>query len=343
MKSQIRKIYMTTRKASPVWLNSFLTKQAFLLSGKPFVKKDGIDPAKKFPGGQKGGFIISADFEMSWAFRFSKKNKNYLELGRHERENFPKIIALLEKYNIPVTWATVGHLFLESCSKGDHDWMARIPHFDDHWKFTQGDWFDHDPYTDHHKDPEWYAPDLIEQIIQSPVPHEIGCHTFSHMDCTYKNCPPLVLDDELKACTLAAEKLGIKLTSLVFPGGTAGNYEILKKHGYRIYRKNIDVDLAYPFRDEFGMMITPTSGSFGDNGLGWSSSYFIYRYKKIIDRAIKTSTVAHFWFHPSIDTWSLEQVMPEVLKYADQKQEEGKLWIGTMGEMADHIEKNKLL
>lgn len=314
-----------------------------MMPWKPYVKRDKINALNKFPGGEKGGMIISADFEMSWAFRYSKRTKNFEEMGRHERETFPSIMILLEKYNIPVTWATVGHLFLESCKEGDHDWMARIPHFDDHWKFTKGDWFDHDPCTNYKTNGEWYAPDLIKQIISSPVKHEMGCHTFSHLDCTYKNCPPQVLDDELKACTMEAEKFGIKLTSFVFPGGTAGNYEILNKHGYRIYRKNIDIDLAYPYRDEFGMLITPTSGSFGDNGLGWSSNYFIYRYKKIIDRAIKTNSVAHLWFHPSIDNWTLDKVMPEVLKYAAQKRNEGKLWIGTMGEMADHIQKHKLL
>lgn len=339
----IRSIYSSFRKALPSRLRSDLSRLVFMMPWKPYVKRDKINALNKFPGGEKGGMIISADFEMSWAFRYSKRTKNFEEMGRHERETFPSIMILLEKYNIPVTWATVGHLFLESCKEGDHDWMARIPHFDDHWKFTKGDWFDHDPCTNYKTNGEWYAPDLIKQIISSPVKHEMGCHTFSHLDCTYKNCPPQVLDDELKACTMEAEKFGIKLTSFVFPGGTAGNYEILNKHGYRIYRKNIDIDLAYPYRDEFGMLITPTSGSFGDNGLGWSSNYFIYRYKKIIDRAIKTNSVAHLWFHPSIDNWTLDKVMPEVLKYAAQKRNEGKLWIGTMGEMADHIQKHKLL
>lgn len=339
----IRKIYSSLRNQLPSGYKAQLSKLVFAMPWKPYVKKDSIDPKNKFPGGQKGGLIISADFEMSWAFRYSKRTKDFKKMGRQERENFPAILALLDKFQIPITWATVGHLFLDKCNKGDHDWMARIPYVDDHWKFTEGDWFDHDPCSDYQKDPEWYAPDLVEQIIKSPVAHEIGCHTFSHMDCTDKNCPPLVLDDELKACTLAAEKFGVKLTSFVFPGGTAGNYETLKKHGYRIYRKNVDVDIAYPYQDDFGMLITPTSSSFGDNGLGWDKEYFIYRYKRFIDKAIKTNTIAHFWFHPSIDKWSLENVMPAVLNYAADKRDQGLLWIGTMNSIADHIDRNKLI
>jgi peptidoglycan/xylan/chitin deacetylase (PgdA/CDA1 family) len=333
----IARIYKTIRNNLPPRYQSILSKIVFELTTKPYVRHDNIEVGRKFPGGEKGGLIISADFEMSWAFRYSKKNKNYLELGRQERKNFPVIVKLLDDYNIPVTWATVGHLFLKECKKGDHDWMHRIPHFDDHWKFTGGDWFDHDPCTDYLKNGEWYAPDLIEQILQSQVAHEIGCHTFSHIDCTYKNCPPQVIDDELAACTLASAKYGLKLSSIVFPGGTAGNFEILKKHGYRIYRKNIKEELAYPFYDDFGILISPTSSSIGNNGLGWSKEYYMYRFRKYIDKAIKTNTIAHFWFHPSIDEWSLREVFPQLLKYASEKRDSGKLWIGTMGAIADHI------
>ena len=41
----------------------------------------------------------------------------------------------------------------------------RIPNFDDHWNFTKGDWYDYDPYSDFKNSPEWYAPDLIEKIL----------------------------------------------------------------------------------------------------------------------------------------------------------------------------------
>ena len=73
----------------------------------------------------------------------------------------------------------------------------------------------------------------------------------------------------------------------------------------------------------------------------WSVDYYIKRYKKYIDKAIKTGTVCHFWFHPSIDEWFLHNVFPEILKYAAEKREEGKLWIGTMGEIADYIKRSE--
>jgi hypothetical protein len=66
-------------------------------------------------------------------------------------------------------------------------------------------------------------------------------------------------------------------------------------------------------------------------------------YKKYIDKAIKTNTIAHFWFHPSFDEWTLNMVLPPILEYAQKKHQEGKLWIGTMKNIADHIIQKKVM
>jgi peptidoglycan/xylan/chitin deacetylase (PgdA/CDA1 family) len=281
---------------------------------------------------------------MAWAWRYSKTGSDYLKKGQTERENFPKIIRLLEKYNIPITFSTVGHLFLDKCDKVDHNWMRRIPHFDDHWKFTVGDWYDHDPHSNYEEAPEWYAPDLIRMIIDSKVNHEIGTHTFSHIDFSYKNCPAGVAEDEIKACKMAADPYDVTLKSMVFPGGTWGNIEVLKTHGIQIYRKNVEHDLAYPWRDEHGLLVTNSSGALEYNpDYGWSARYFIKRLKKFIDKAIKTNTIAHLWFHPSLDPFILKNIFPAFLEYAVERREASDLWIGTMGEIAEYINKNKIL
>lgn len=330
-----RKFYSMIRGIGGDKYKSALTKFIFDIGLKPTVRKNYEEI--KLPGGEKGGLIISADFEMAWAFRYSKRTKDYLTAALRERKHTPILVGLFEEYDIPITWATVGHLFLESCKKGDHDWMARIPHFDDHWRFIEGDWFDHDPYTDYMKDGAWYAPDLIEVILKSKVKHEFGCHTFSHIDCSYKNCPPQVLDDEIQACKDAAKPWGIEFKSFVFPGGTNGNYEILKKHGIKIYRKNTKFDLSMPYRDELGLLVTTSSSSFGKTN-DWSAEYYVHRYKKFIDKAMKTGTIAHIWLHPSVDEWTLKNIIPEVLEYASEQREAGKLWVGTMDAVADYLD-----
>ena len=218
----MKKIYSRFRNLLNDKQKGNLSKLAFLLSKKPTIKKDSIDPTKKFPNGEKGGLIISADFEMAWAWRYTKTGENYLHKGKIERENFPEIIRILEKYHIPITFAIVGHLFLEQCNNGDHDWMRRIPHFNDHWKFTEGDWYDHDPHSNYKEAPEWYAPDLIDQILKAKTNHEIGCHTFSHIDCRDHICSPEVFKAEMKACQKVAKPKGIELESFVHPAHTIG-------------------------------------------------------------------------------------------------------------------------
>src|SRR5438132_13123768 len=59
---------------------------------------------------------ISADFEMSWAFRHHPKEVAR-DRGQRERENIPHLLQIFERCAFPITWATVGHLFLESCTR----------------------------------------------------------------------------------------------------------------------------------------------------------------------------------------------------------------------------------
>ncbi|MBM3434810.1 MAG: hypothetical protein FJY07_01175 [Bacteroidetes bacterium] len=320
-----------------------LSKLVFLLPWMPLTKKEFTTRQQRFPGGEKGGMIISADFEMAWAYRYSLKNKEYLVLSRRERKNIPIILKLLNNNKISITWATVGHLMLDHCKPNDHDWMRRILHFNQPWNFVEGDWYDHDPHSHWKQSPEWYAPDLIEQIINSDVKQEIGCHTFSHIDCSDKNCLPGVLEDELKACVQASKKYNLILDSFVFPGRTFGNYQVLKNQGFKIYRIDSKYKLAYPYRDSHGMLCTISSYAFGEKGLGYSKEYSVFKFKRYINKAIRSGTIAHFWFHPSMDEFTLKNIFPEVLKYASEKRNKQELWIGSMGEIASYINKNKLL
>ncbi len=337
----LRKIYKGFRNSLSPKNQSLLSQIVFQFSGKPFVQKDQISSNEKFPGKEKGGMIISADFELGWAWRYAKNYSNphevALKMAKQARKNFPVLLELFDKYNIPITWATVGHLFLEKCNAGDHDWMKRIPYFvNRNWRYETGDWYDCDPYTNWDSASEWYAPDLIRLIQQSKTTHEIGTHTFTHIDFSDKNCPKEVAENEIKACIDVAKPYDIKLESIVFPGGTYGNTETLKNAGIKIYRKNVDVDIAYPYYDNLGLLVSPTSAGFGKSH-DWTSEYYIKRFKRYIDKAIKTGTIAHFWFHPSLDKWTLNNVMPDVLEYAVNKRKQGDLWIGTMKEISNHI------
>ena len=278
----------------------------------------------------KGGIVISADFELAWAFRFSKKENDPIKKAEQTREYFPSYLDLFDKYDIPITWATVGHLMLEKCNKGDHHWMHRLPYFPNShkWLYQSGDWFDSDPYSNYKDDNAWYAPDLIENILKSKVKHEIGCHTFSHIDFSDKYCPPNVAEDEINACIEAAKPWDINLKSIVFPGGTYGNVEVLKKFNFEVYRRNRLEKLVIPYLDEFGLTVTNSTQMIGSINSEWSIDYQVWRLKKMISQAIKTNTVAHFWFHPS--DYYVKPVFEIILPMIDSLRNKDKIWVGRM-------------
>lgn len=306
-----------------------------ILSGlKPKVNLKANSPYRK------GIVIFSADLEMAWAFRFSKtKHKEAIKKGLDERANIPVLLDLFEGSNIPVTWATVGHLFLSECKRNHnglaHPEMHRPAFFENrNWSFNTDDWYQHDPGSDFKTDPAWYASDLIDKIISSGVNHEIGCHTFSHLDFTYQNCPKPLADVELDYCITLAAKKGVTLRSMVFPGGTHGNCESLVEKGITNYRKPMKHHISLPYIDPFGLVAIPSSLGLDKDPYGWSKELHLKMIRNYLEKAAKYRLVCHFWFHPSMDLWYLENVLPEVLKMVANYINSGRIEVKTMGQLS---------
>ncbi len=250
----------------------------------------------------------------------------------------PEILDLCEKYQIPVTWATVGHLMLESCTRPNgkaHPDLPRLPYFENnYWKYSQGDWFQHDPAADYQSEPEWYAPDLVQQILNSKVKHEIACHTFSHIDCRDQVCQPEVFEAELNACQQAAADYNTSLKTFIYPAHTVGNLDCLRSLGFTNYRSNLGNTLGYPVQREDGLWEIKSTMELKFRN-EWSAAYHRERTRKIIDRAIASQTTCHFWFHPSFTENYLEQVMPEVFDYLDSRRDQ--ILITTMKDYTDWL------
>lgn len=317
----------------------FLTRFLVETGLKPKVNRKAESPFKK------GIVVFSADFEMAWAFRFSKtKNREAVKKGLEERENIPVLLELFHQYRIPVTWATVGHLFLSECSKGTnglaHPALPRPGYFENrNWNFSSGDWYQDDPCTNVVKDPAWYASDLIDKIISSDVKHEIACHTFSHLDFKYKNCPKVLADAELDECIKHAANLNIDLKSIVFPGGTSGNYESLVERGFICYRKPMKNHIDLPSIDKYGLVAVPSSLGLDKDPYGWTREFHLKMIRLYLEKAARRKLVCHFWFHPSMDLWYLENVMPEVLKMVALYEGSYKIEVKTMGQVAEEYKK----
>jgi peptidoglycan/xylan/chitin deacetylase (PgdA/CDA1 family) len=327
-----RKLYHFIRLFLNKKAKGIFTRSLYRAGVKPVVQKT----PSSF---HKGIVVLSADFEMAWAFRYSRQQAHHaVEMGLLERQQMPDILRLLDQYQIPCTWATVGHLMLEACARTNgscHGDMMRPGYFvNRNWQFVSGDWYQHDPGTSVQEDPAWYAPDLVDRILQSPVRHEIGCHTFSHIDFTSRHCPAKLAEAELLKCQQLATERGIVLRSMVFPGGTEGNREALSRLGFWGYRKPMSYDVGMPYRDEYGLVAIPSSYGMDKPEYNWSAKTCFKIVKSYLDKAIDHKKVCHLWFHPSMHPWYLTHVFPWVLKYIDVKRKEGKIEILTMGELA---------
>jgi len=292
--------------------------------------------------GTKATVVISTDLELAWAWRYVRDTdypqKVALQKAQQTRQNLPILLDLFDRFNIPVTWATVGHLFLEGCNNSNghaHPGFPRPPYFENEfWRYAQGDWFDADPCADYHQAPAWYAPDLLRTIISTKVKHEIACHTFSHIDCSDSHCPPEVMDAELAECQRLAAEWRIKLKSFVFPGHMPGNFASLKRHGFIAYRWHSGYELDVPRKDDLGLWQIP-GGVCWEKPDGWPVDSWIRALQRCVDKAIETETVLHFWFHPSCDQVNVEAVFPSTLEYIETHR--NNLWVTTMSGFVDSL------
>jgi len=306
-----------------------LSKLKFRLGLNPLIQPLVPNADKYIPQPYKAVCLISADFELAWAPRYSKSCADPLQKairdGLQTRENVPKILSLCDKYNVPITWATVGHLFLDSCQPVNgvkHPDLPRLPHFENkYWKFAQGDWFDYDPCTNLKTDPAWYAPDLIENILAAKAKHEIGCHTFSHVDCRDSVDEGEVFQAELMKCHQVAAERGLTLSSFVHPGHTVGHLELLYKLGFSSFRSDYGDILGYPAKHFQGLWEFKNTAGL-EWRQGWSAAYHVYRYCAIIDRAIKHNRVCVLWFHPSFSSRFVDSVLPAVLQHLAARSKE---------------------
>ncbi len=327
-----------------MFIKPYLSRANFLLGRNPRIEKAG-DFRRFIPEPYQCALLISADFELAWAWRYARGAGKPLELAlekaRQERQNIPAIIDICESFNIPITWLTVGHLFLQSCSRENgrcHPELPRLPHFENRfWVFSGDDWFEHDPCSGYRDAPEWYAPGLIRQILGSTVKHEIGCHTFSHIDCSDETCPPGLMRAELRACKALAEGWGLSLRSFVHPGHTIGNLGVLKEEGFTSFRTDYRNVLGYPKRHGNGLWELQQTAEFYYRK-EWPLDYHLYRYKEIIRRAMASHTVCVLWFHPSFDPLVVSHIWTGLFAYIDANRD--KIWVATHGEYVDFLQEN---
>lgn len=319
-----------------------LLKPIFWLKGN---LAEGLTPARSSTAGvQIAPFLndrpaaasVSADFELNWAWRELLPNDRD-EKGRLERANFSYLMSLLERTRIPITWATVGHMFLDSCSRGadglPHPDMPRPP-VNSRWT---GDWYVHDPCGSAAENPLWYSPDLIEQLLASTVRHEIGSHSFSHIDFSELHSTPDLVEREMRACIAAMSPFGVRPRSLVYPFNKMGHAHLDLLAGLGIVavrHRDQRIRLSYPERTPSGVYKIYETLNLR------RSPYYNYPTKAalFLEEAAKRRSAFHLWLHPSAPPDVLRDVLRPIAEHMAHLRNEGRLWIATMGELAAYSE-----
>jgi len=299
-----------------------------------------------------GDVVISLDAELAWGYHDRPTPPTRM---RAARSGWVAALELFDQYEVPATWAVVGHLFLGECD-GRH---AGHP--------LGAEWFDDDPGGSADEDGLWYAPEFVDAVADRPVGHELACHSFSHVEFGDERTTEAAAEREVTACLRAADRRGVSLDSFVFPRNRVGHRAVLADHGFDCYRgvrpkftyedsrlrpvaKVADCYLGLsmppvvtPTVDEYGMVDVPASlYLFSFEGLARSVLGSVWDEptaavaRRGIDRAADGDGVFHMWLHPHnlLQPGGLER-MADVLSYLDRRRRETDLEVKTMRAVAD--------
>lgn len=180
-----------------------------------------------------GMFVISLDFELYWGVHDHVVLPHYAENLRGVHTVVPKLLQLFEHYQIHVTWATVGFLFLNSLQSLQN----HLPTIQPSYMNTMLNPYQKLGTLNHTELSLLFAPALIEQI--RTIPHqEFGTHTFSHYYCLEAGQDIAAFRADLAKATEVAQEHGFTMQSIVFPRNQI-NLQYLSScldYGIRAYR-----------------------------------------------------------------------------------------------------------
>jgi len=262
------------------------------------------------PDGTVGSVVISIDAELGWGFiDFDSPPTRRVESAR---EGWTWLCDRLEAYDIPATWAIVGHVFQESCD-GDH---SDHPAWPEWFTRERGPWADRPDLT--------RGADLVERVRASPVDHDIGGHTYTHIEFGADATTREIASYELARSVEIAESWGIALRSFVFPRNNLGHRDVLAEHGFETYRalrpgpsrgltgRLVDSlgrarpPLVRPAVDEYGLVNLPASlflHGFDGTPLRATRAVghdpIVTLAKRGIAAAADEDAIFHCWLHPN--------------------------------------------
>jgi len=182
-----------------------------------------------------GQFVVSLDFEKYWGMRDHKSIEDYKINLASVDSICLEMLKLFSKYEIHVTWATVGLLAANNKIELLSKLPKTKPNYDD---------INLSPYnyiTEFELEDKFHFDSHIINEICNTKNQELASHTFSHYYCLEPGQNELSFDTDLKLnIEIIKNKFDVDMTSIVFPRNQVNPeyLKILSKNNISTYRGN---------------------------------------------------------------------------------------------------------
>ncbi len=202
-----------------------------------------------------GTLVISLEAELAWGFPRVEPPPDDLDGAR---EGWRRALDAFDRYDVPATWAVVGHLFLEECP-GDHT---------DH---PGGPDCCHRSVGDLSAREAWFGDGLVEAVRDAAVDHELAGHGFTHVPFDADRLEASDVLQRLEWTRQAAQRRGVDLSTLVFPADRPTYRQVLSTLSFDCYRSpgpagRTDREETRGTTDGGGTNGSGTNGGGGDGG-----------------------------------------------------------------------------
>jgi peptidoglycan/xylan/chitin deacetylase (PgdA/CDA1 family) len=258
-------------------------------------------------------FVVSLDTEFGWGYRLHQDQKMAKIIRDNEDEVTNIIDSLLRLFEVYAVPAT--------------------------WAIVGELFFE--------------RPEIMARIDESPIKHEIGYHSFSHI--RFSDASRAAARTELDQALRIQDEFGIDFRSFSFPENEIGHVDLLSEYGFSIYRGPDNAGKSFhkgfPVRAKnFALqkIVAPpveprwrdTIWEIPSSMMFYDAPYFqtlVLRAKQGIGRAIMANSVFHLFLHPedALRDQKLLDRLEKVLGFVKNESENEALCSITMGDLAE--------
>ncbi|MDQ2052592.1 polysaccharide deacetylase family protein [Natronolimnohabitans sp. A-GB9] len=301
--------------------------------------------------GAVGSVVLSLDAELGWGFHdFEDPPSERVESGRR---GWTVMLELLDEFDVPATWAVVGHLMLEDCD-GRHDDHPAPP-----------GWFERERTSWADREELRFCPDLVTALLEADADHEFASHSFSHVLFGDERTDRDLAAAELERATELADEWDQTVDSFIYPRNDVAHRDVLAEYGLSAYRgrsphrdgvravfdslvrdRSLLVD---PHIDEYGLVDVPASlFLFGFEGPARTVAESVWTDPMLelacrgIDEAARSDGIFHMWLHPNnLTSERDDRRMRAILSHLERRRAETDLVVETMADVARRVGRSR--